>query len=261
MTNEYYNPGDQRAAKVKALFDRIAPQYDLINDLQSFGLHRRWKKAMVDMARIQAGDKALDVCCGTGDLAKGLARRGADVVGLDFCQRMLDYTAKGRAVSPQTAARNGALGESALAGKEPSTNPVYVRGDAQALPFPEKTFDVVTVGYGLRNLAWWERGLEEMARVAKPGGRVLVLDFGKPDNSLWRTLYFSYLRVFVPMLGTLFCGSASAYAYILESLKHYPAQKGVERHMRTLSLVNVRTISFLGGVMTINYGEKPSDAA
>lgn len=237
MANDYYHAGEQRAAKVEELFERIAPRYDLINDLQSFGLHRYWKKALVELARANPGDKALDVCCGTGDIAKALAQREAEVVGLDFCQRMLEFSGKAdRAVRP---------------------NPVYVRGDAMSLPFPGESFDIVTVGYGLRNLSSWGRGLDEMVRVAKPGGRILVLDFGKPDNALWRTLYFAYLRLFVPILGLVFCGSAAAYSYILESLKHYPAQRGVEGHMRRLRLSNVRTITFLGGVMAINYGEKP----
>jgi demethylmenaquinone methyltransferase / 2-methoxy-6-polyprenyl-1,4-benzoquinol methylase len=235
VSNEYFDAGDKRAAKVEALFNRIAPRYDLINDLQSFGLHRRWKSAMVKLARPGTGDKALDVCCGTGDIAKALARRGVEVVGLDFCQRMLDCSGQGD-----------------------TPNPTYIRGDAQALPFPDHSFDIVTVGYGLRNLASWERGLEEMARVAKPGGRVLVLDFGKPDNRVWRALYFGYLRAFVPVLGLVFCGSAAAYAYILESLKHYPAQRGIERHMLSLGMEDVRVVSFLGGIMTINYGRKPS---
>ena len=95
-----------------------------------------------------------------------------------------------------------------------------------------------------------------MQRVAKPGGRLVVLDFGKPDNALWRSLYFGYLKLFVPCLGRIFCGSASAYAYILESLKHYPAQHGVRRKMRELGLLGLRVVSLLGGVMSINYGEK-----
>ena len=114
----------------------------------------------------------------------------------------------------------------------------------------------MTVGYGLRNLANWETGLAEMKRVAKAGGRLLVLDFGHPNNAFWRSLYFAYLRLVVPWLGRLFCGNAAAYAYILESLKHYPAQRGVAARMRDLGLVHVRVINLLGAVMTINYGEK-----
>ena len=119
----------------------------------------------------------------------------------------------------------------------------------------------MTVGYGLRNLADWKTGLGEMQRVAKPGGRLVVLDFGKPDNALWRGLYFGYLRLFVPCLGRIFCGNASAYRYILESLKHYPAQKGVATQMRELGLVEMQIINLLGGIMSINYGEKRSAGA
>jgi demethylmenaquinone methyltransferase / 2-methoxy-6-polyprenyl-1,4-benzoquinol methylase len=112
------------------------------------------------------------------------------------------------------------------------------------------------VGYGLRNLASWEIGLQEMLRVAKPGGRLLALDFGKPDNGLWRAVYFGYLKLFVPWLGRLFCGNAEAYAYILESLQHYPAQVGVAAKMREFGLQNVRIVNLLGGAMSINYGER-----
>ena len=129
-------------------------------------------------------------------------------------------------------------------------------GDAQKLPFPEGSFDVITMGYGLRNLASWETGLAEMIRVARPGARLLVLEFGKPDNALWRGLYFGYLKLFVPLVGLIFCGNAGAYAYILESLQHYPAQRGVDEKMRALGLKNVRIINFLGGMMSINAAEK-----
>jgi demethylmenaquinone methyltransferase/2-methoxy-6-polyprenyl-1,4-benzoquinol methylase len=134
----------------------------------------------------------------------------------------------------------------------------FVRGDAQDLPFAEDSFDIVTVGYGLRNLASWETGLREMQRVAKPGGRLLVLEFGKPDNPLWRGLYSSYLRLFVPVFGRLFCGNAGAYSYILESLRAYPSQQGVAATMRQLGLTDVRVINLLGGVMSILYAEKGS---
>jgi demethylmenaquinone methyltransferase/2-methoxy-6-polyprenyl-1,4-benzoquinol methylase len=106
-------------------------------------------------------------------------------------------------------------------------------------------------------LTSWEKGLDEMHRVARPGARLVVLDFGKPANALWRAIYFGHLRCSVPLVGWLFCGNADAYAYILESLKYYPAQLAVAEKMRGLKLVNVRVINLLGGAMAINYGEKP----
>jgi demethylmenaquinone methyltransferase/2-methoxy-6-polyprenyl-1,4-benzoquinol methylase len=250
MPNPYFDPGQQRAAKVNALFERIASRYDLLNDLQSFGLHRRWKRRVLKSARPQHGERALDICCGTGDLTLAFARQGLHAIGLDFSERMLGVAAERGALATQLV---NAAGERH---GEKGVSPSYVRGDAQSIPFREGSFGIVSVGYGLRNLANWETGLSEMCRVAAPGARLLVLDFGKPENPLWHFLYFSYLRLFVPMLGLIFCGSASAYGYILESLKHYPAQKGVASKMRDLGLVNVQIINLLGGAMSINYGEK-----
>ena len=227
MSNVFYAPGDQRAARV--------------NDLQSFGVHRRWKRRVAELAAVPPGGRALDLCCGTGDIAFALARRGAVVTGLDFSSAMLGVAeSRNKIPDPKTGARN----------------PTFIQGDAQQIPYPDATFDAVTVGYGLRNLASWETGLAEMARVARPSGRLVVLDFGKPANALWRKIYFGHLRCSVPLIGWLFCGNAAAYAYILESLNHYPAQLGVAEKMRELKLVNVRVTNLLGGAMAINYGEK-----
>lgn len=238
MSNEFYASGEQRAAKVNDLFARIARRYDLLNDLQSFGLHRNWKRRVLELAGVQPGNRALDLCCGTGDIAFGLAKRGAETTGLDFSPQMLEIAAQRHL-------------------KSPHPNLKFIQGDAQHLPFADNQFDAVTVGYGLRNLTSWERGVEEMARVARPGGRLIVLDFGKPPNALWRAVYFTHLKLSVPLIGLLFCGNASAYAYILESLKHYPAQLAVAEKMRALKLENIRVINLLGGAMAINYGEKP----
>jgi demethylmenaquinone methyltransferase/2-methoxy-6-polyprenyl-1,4-benzoquinol methylase len=278
MANTFFQPGEQRAAKVRELFARIARRYDLLNDLQSLGLHRQWKRRLVRLAGAQPGSRALDLCCGTGDLALALARRGAEVTGLDFSREMLavaqDRSSKSNSDESQAGAQSPkpqVAFPRATTSIRPSTNPSiqssspppvapaiprFIQGDAQRIPFRDDSFDIVSVGYGLRNLADWEAGLREMQRVARPGGRLLVLEFGKPDLALWRMLYFAYLRLFVPVLGLVFCGSAGAYAYILESLKHYPAQRGVAARMRDLGLVNVGNINLLGGVMSINYGEK-----
>ena len=238
MAEQFFIPGEQRAAKVKELFTIVARRYDLMNDLQSFGLHRYWKRRVIQLAIPKAGKTALDVCCGTGDIALGLACRGVQTVGLDFNEDMLRVAA--------SKAQKAKIGKAIQ----------FVQGDAEAVDFPDNSFDIVTVGYGLRNLRSWETGLREMQRVAKPGGRLVVLEFGKPANPLWRRLYFGYLRFFVPMLGLVFCRNAGAYAYILESLKNYPAQEGVAARMRDFGLSDVRIINLLGGVMSINYGVK-----
>ena len=198
---------------------------------------------------MRPGDRALDLCCGTGDIALALARSGAQVAGLDFTEEMLAVAEK--------RAQCSVFSVPEINLQPTIRNPQFERGDAQQIPFPDAVFDIVTVGYGLRNLANWETGLSEMARVAKPGGRLLVLDFGRPDNLLWRSAYFGYLKLFVPLLGLVFCRNASAYAYILESLKHYPAQRGVAARMSELGLINVRIVNLVGGAMSINYGERP----
>ncbi len=240
MSNDFYASGEQRAARVNDLFARIARRYDFLNDLQSFGLHRYWKRRVAELARVTSDAHALDLCCGTGDITFALAQRGAEATGLDFSPQML-------AVAAQRKPRNA---------RRPVAPPKFIQGDAQQLPFPDDQFDIVTVGYGLRNLTSWERGMDEMFRVARPGARLIVLDFGKPPNALWRAIYFMHLRLSVPLIGLLFCGNAQAYAYILESLKHYPAQLAVAEKMRALKLKQVQVINLLGGAMAINYGEK-----
>jgi demethylmenaquinone methyltransferase/2-methoxy-6-polyprenyl-1,4-benzoquinol methylase len=261
VANKFYAPGEQRAARVNALFDTIAARYDLINDLQSFGLHRYWKRRLVRLAvnaprRETAAHRsarakstprllqALDLCCGTGDVAFALARSGMDVVGLDFSEPMLAVA--GQRVRMASAATGTAMRAVRL-----------LRGDAQQIPFPDESFDLVTISYGLRNLASLETGLREMRRVLRPSGCAMILDFGKPENRLWRAIYFGYLQGFVPLLGRLFCGDADTHGYILESLKGYAAQKGVADKMRELKFDSVRIINLMGGIMSINYGERP----
>jgi len=238
MANPFYEPGAQRAAKVNDLFSGIAARYDLINDLQSLGLHRFWKRRLVRLARVGPGDRALDVCCGTGDVALALARTGATVTGLDFSEPMLAVARRRAAAAPD------------------GTRLEFRQGDALQLPFPDRSFEAVTISYGLRNLAEVAGGLREMWRVAKPGGRLLVLDFGKPDNEFWRRCYFAYLRRGVPIFGRLFAGSAVAYAYIVESLEHYPGQRGVAELLQALPTREVRIHNLLGGVMGINSAER-----
>ncbi len=230
MASGYYVDGAERAEKVRSLFGRIAPRYDLINDLQSFGLHRFWKNRLVRAARIQPGERVLDICTGTGDLALRFAECGAQATGCDFTAAMLDQ-----------------------ARQRPEAGRVeFVQADALNLPFADATFDAASMGYGLRNLADLDRGLAEMCRVVKPGGRLLILDFGKPANPLWRALYFAYLRFVVPIFGRLLCGDAAAYSYILESLRAYPGQEPVAARLRALGCGRVEVDNLLGGIMAIH---------
>lgn len=243
MPSKFYVEGDKRAAKVEDLFAAVAPRYDLINDLQSFGLHRLWKRKLIRLAEVKPGERALDVCCGTGDIAFALARAGADATGFDFSEPMLAVARRRALAIPNSEFRI----------------PSFQQGDALQLPFSDASFDVVTISYGLRNLADFDRGLRELTRVLRPGGRLLVLDFGKPDLAVWRWLYFQYLRWLVPVFGRLFCGDADTHGYILDSLKKYPAQRGVEAKLRELGHAETRVVNLLGGVMGINYGRRAGD--
>lgn len=233
MTQVYYAPGPDRARKVRELFGRIAGRYDLINDLQSFGLHRLWKRRVARLAGVRQGECALDLCCGTGDLGALLARRGAQVIGCDFSIEMM-------AAAP--AANRGQC---------------FVQGDALQLPFRDRGFKVVTAGYGLRNLADLDAGLREILRVCDSGARVVILDFGRPANQFWRALYFAYLRLVVPVFGRVFAGDAAAYRYILDSLENYPAQEGVARKLIELKCAPVEIHNILGGIMSIHFARAP----
>jgi demethylmenaquinone methyltransferase/2-methoxy-6-polyprenyl-1,4-benzoquinol methylase len=240
MPESFYAADETRARRVNDLFATIAPRYDLINDLQSFGLHRYWKKRLVQLAHVRPGDRALDVCCGTGDVAFALADAGAQVTGCDFSAPMLE-------VARQRATTRRNRREEIL---------TFMEADALHLPLAADAFNIVTIAYGLRNLSDFHGGLVEMLRVLKPGGRLLILDFGKPDFGPWRAMYFAYLKFFVPLFGRIFCGNSATHAYILESLKKYPAQKGIAAMLSELNCRDVRIVNFLGGVMSINCAVK-----
>lgn len=244
VPNKYLSYDEKRASKVQEMFSRLARRYDLVNDVMSFGLHRRWKRDTVRLGLARDSGRRLewlDLCCGTGDMAFLAERLSAEppphVVGLDFTLPMLSVAG---------ARRRKAASRSA-----------FVQADALALPFRGACFDVVTVGYGLRNLADLPRGLSEIRRVLAPGGRAVILDFGKPDNPAASALYGNYLKTVMPLMGWLFHRDADTYDYIPASLARYPAQRGVEKLMREAGFVNVRYENRLLGTMGINIGEAP----
>lgn len=242
MTNKYLSYDENRAPKVREMFSRLARRYDLVNDLMSFGLHRRWKR---ETARLALRGRPrplrlLDLCCGTGDIgfaAEELSGTRACVVGLDFTLPML-------AVARRRKLRLGSRAS-------------FAEGNALRLPFRDGSFDAVTVGYGLRNLADLPQGLAEMRRVLAPGGRAVVLDFGKPDNPVASALYWNYLKMVMPLMGWLFHRDADTYDYIPASLARYPAQRGVQKLMQEAGFANVRYENRLLGTMGINFGEAP----
>jgi demethylmenaquinone methyltransferase/2-methoxy-6-polyprenyl-1,4-benzoquinol methylase len=252
VQSKFYQPDEHRAEKVRELFATIAGRYDLLNDIMSAGLHRRWKHRLVEMAgagRGAAGSpsgmpalQVLDLCCGTGDIALMFARRGAQVVGADFTEEML-RVAQARSHHSTTPSLHHSIS--------------WTRADALRLPFADHSFDVVSIGYGLRNLADLEAGLREILRVLRPGGRVLSLDFGKPQNPLLRALYFGYLRTVLPALGRIYCGDPDTHGYILASLRDYPAQRGLKALMERCGYVGCGVVEFCGGAMAINFGSKP----
>lgn len=223
--------------KVDRLFGAIAARYNLVNDIQSLGLHRVWKRRVVVLSNLKEGETGLDICCGTGDIAIGLAKRGGLIVGMDLNRPMLH----------QAAACLAKRGEQRVS---------FAQADALNLPLGNQSLDLVTIGYGLRNLANMEDGLREITRVLKSGGRLLILDFGKPANRLLRSAYYLYLAWMLPVFGWLCCGNASAYAYILDSLKKYPAQKGVASMLGLLGYEPVQIIDIMRGTMSIHIAIK-----
>jgi demethylmenaquinone methyltransferase/2-methoxy-6-polyprenyl-1,4-benzoquinol methylase len=259
VESRFYQPDEHRAEKVRELFGAIARRYDLLNDIMSAGLHRCWKRRLVERGvaasvtdamsdRRRDGGRyitpqVLDLCCGTGDIAWLFARQGASVTAVDFTEEMLRVA---RARAPQSS-NTPALQHSIS----------FVHADALQLPFPDGSFDVVSVGYGLRNLADLERGLREVLRVLRPGGKLVSLDFGKPRSRVLRFFYFGYLRIVLPVLGRVFCGDPDTHGYILASLQSYPAQEGTKKLMEECGFTGCGFEEFVGGTMAINFGSKP----
>jgi demethylmenaquinone methyltransferase / 2-methoxy-6-polyprenyl-1,4-benzoquinol methylase len=231
---------DDFSVQVRGMFDRIAGVYDLMNTAMSAGLHHRWRERAADRAELAPGQAALDVCCGTGDLALALAARvgvEGEVLGCDFSEPMLD-------LAREKAAARG-LGQVR-----------FEWADALELPYKDGRFDAVSVGFGARNLADLDRGLAEMTRVLMPGGRLVILEITQPRRpplSLFYSLWFDRI---VPVLGTL-AGDRAAYTYLPRSVRGFPSPAGLAQRMDAAGLRGIRYTVLAGGIIAIHSGRKP----
>jgi demethylmenaquinone methyltransferase/2-methoxy-6-polyprenyl-1,4-benzoquinol methylase len=211
------------------MFDRIAGVYDAMNSIMTAGLHHRWRERAADLARVGPGTRALDVATGTGDLAIALARRGGEVVGSDFSEGMLERArAKSRAVR-------------------------WEQANALALPYEDASFDAATVGFGARNFSDLERGIGEMARVVRSGGRVVVLEITAPTGPPLSTFFSLWFDRIVPLLGRV-TGEDQAYSYLPSSVKRFPGPRELGAILAGAGLTDVRWILTAGGIIALHSG-------
>ncbi|MGI8631264.1 MAG: bifunctional demethylmenaquinone methyltransferase/2-methoxy-6-polyprenyl-1,4-benzoquinol methylase UbiE [Solirubrobacterales bacterium] len=223
------------------MFDRIAGVYDLMNSVMTAGLHHRWRERAADWAQVGPGDDALDACCGTGDLTLELARRvgaGGAVVGSDFSEPMLDLA--------RTKARDRGVAQAR-----------FEWADALDLPYADESFDAVTVGFGVRNLADLQAGAHELTRVLRPGGRLVILEITQPRRPPLSTFYSAWFDRLVPVLGTL-AGDRDAYSYLPDSVRNFPPPEGLAEVMDRAGLRPVRFAVLAGGIITLHRGVKAS---
>lgn len=226
----------EQAAAVRAMFDRLAPRYDAFNQILSAGIHRRWRAAAVAALDPVAGERHLDLCAGTLDLACAIVARapGARVAAADFSLPMLA----------------GGRGKAARA-----PGPIAaVAADALGLPFADRTFDGLAIAFGLRNLADAEAGLAEMRRVLRPGGRLVVLEFTTPPGRLFRALYLAYFHHVLPRIGALIVGEAGAPRYLPDSVARFPGVGPLAARVREAGFARVRWRRLTGGIAALHVG-------
>jgi len=231
----------EKAKLVRGVFDSVADKYDLMNDAMSLGIHRIWKRVALEHTGLRRGMRALDLASGTGDLA----RRMASLVGKDGLVVLSDINfsmlKNGRAKLDNL----GVIG-----------NVDYAIANAEFLPFPDNHFDAVTISFGLRNVTHKEQALEEMYRVLKPGGRVLVLEFSKPVNPLFAKIYDAYSFTALPLMGKLLANDAESYRYLAESIRMHPDQETLRQMMETAGFDQVDYLNMTLGVVALHTGYK-----
>lgn len=239
------------SSQVRTMFDRIAGVYDRMNHVMTAGLDRQWRRRAADRAELEPGQSALDVCCGTGDLAFELARRvgsGGRVVGCDFSERMLEL-----ARAKEEELRRSATGPGSN-GSHPGTASVeFEWADALELPYADGSFDAATVAFGVRNLASLEAGLAELARVLRPGGRLVILEITQPRRPPLSSFFSLWFDRIVPLLGSV-AGDSAAYSYLPDSVRSFPAPERLAELMDGAGLERVRWLVVGGGIIAIHSG-------
>ena len=236
LTDAFSSP-EQKQRYVRTLFATIADRYDFITVALSFGRDRAWKRRLVREAALRPGDRVIDLACGTGDIAFEASRMTARVIGLDVTRRMIE-------IAHAKAGRAQAFGAIAV--------PRFTVGDMMSLPFRDAAADAVTTGYGLRNVPELGQALREIARVLRPGGRMLSLDFNRPQWAVIRTAYLAYLTVVGSVLGYALHGDPDTYRYIPESIRRYPGAQGIAALLRECGFREVRIVPILAGFMTLH---------
>jgi len=231
----------EKARRVGAVFDSVATRYDVMNDAMSFGVHRLWKRFAVARAGLRGGEAVLDVAGGTGDIARLLAEK----VG-----------AKGRLVVTDINAAMLGVGRARLADAGVVGNVEYVQADAEHLPFPDDSFDCITIAFGLRNVTHKEAALASMQRILKPGGRLLVLEFSKPRLQAIAPAYDFYSFKVLPVLGKLIAGDEASYRYLAESIRMHPDQDTLKLMMEHAGLERCEYFNLSGGIVALHRGYK-----
>ena len=233
-------PVIEKAAKVGRVFDSVADKYDVMNDLMSLGIHRLWKRFTVGLAGVRRGERVLDLASGTGDLASRFVRQ----VGAHGLVVLSDINATMLAEGRRRLIDKGLVG-----------NLMYVRADAEQLPFPDNSFDCITIGFGLRNVTRKENALAAMQRVLKPGGRALVLEFSQPKAPL-RSIYDLYSFKMLPLLGKWVAKDADSYRYLAESIRVHPDQVALRTMMEQAGFERCDYFNLSGGIVAVHRGYK-----